>query len=297
MLNGMKRKAEDSSPKQPEKLVKPNPTSASTNRVPHRPAAPPLNAPKPSNEKILSVPRPKLDVTAGGVPTRPGSAPTTPTTSTPKAPPKGSYADLMARAKQAQTEKAQTSQVGMIKHQPTQREKVSKVAERRRQEDEKAKAAKGKSAAGLPAPGGKPEFKSRSVSPAKKTDQPKVPKAPRPPLHAPPSSSYKGTLGKVSSRAAKPPPKRSARYDDYLGTDEEDASDDAGGYGADEVDDCGSEASSDMEAGAFDLDEEENKALKYAKEEDAREAALENQLKREKEERRKRLMGLANKRK
>jgi len=202
----------------------------------------------------------------------------------------------MARAKQAQDEKAQQSQVGMIKHQPTQREKISKVAERRRQEEEKAKVIKDKTT-GRPTPNGRPQIKSRSASPAKKTDLPKNPRAPRPPLHAPPSSSYKGTMGKPPSRPSKPPLGRRQKYDDYLGTDEEDASDDMGGYGEDEPEDYGSDASSDMEAGAFDLDEEESRALRAAKEEDAKELALENQLKREKEERRKRLMAMANKRK
>ena len=56
-----------------------------------------------------------------------------------------------------------------------------------------------------------------------------------------------------------------------------------------------SDASSDMEAGAFDIDEEERVALQKAKEDDARELALENKLKREKEERRKRLQALADK--
>jgi hypothetical protein len=169
------------------------------------------------------------------------------------------------------------------------------MAERRRQEEEKAKATKEKSGGMRPAPGGKQQVKSRSVSPAKRTDQPRVPKAPRPPLHAPPSSSYKGTMGITSGRAAKPPPKQK-RYDEYLGTDEDDVSDDMGGYGEDEEDDYASDVSSDMEAGLDDLDAEEQRALKAAKEEDARELALENQLKREKEEKRKRLMALADKR-
>jgi hypothetical protein len=202
----------------------------------------------------------------------------------------------MARAKQAQTEKAQQSQVGTIKHQPTHKEKISKVAERRRQEEVKAKAAKEKSNNARPAPGARPQIKSRSVSPAKKTDQPKVPKAPRPPLHAPQSSSYKGTMGLSVGRATKPLPKRK-KYDEYLGTDEEDVSDDMDGYGEDEEDDYGSDASSDMEAGLDDMDAEEQRALRYAKEEDAREQALENRLKREKEERKMALQALSDKRK
>ena len=169
------------------------------------------------------------------------------------------------------------------------------MAERKRQEEGKAKAAKEKSSSIRPAPGGKQHVKSRSVSPSKKTDQPKVPKAARPPLHAPPSSSYKGTMGLSASRPAKPLPKRK-KYDEYLGTDEEDVSDDMDGYGEDEEDDHGSEASSDMEAGLDDMDAEEQRALRAAKEEDARELALENRLKREKEERRRALQSLAEKR-
>ncbi|EXJ57164.1 hypothetical protein A1O7_07510 [Cladophialophora yegresii CBS 114405] len=295
-LNGVKRKAEDGPPKLPEKLIKPNPNSTTTNRITHRPAAPPLNAPKAANEKSeknLAAPRPKLNTTTD-LPARAAVVSTASPTTAAKGPAKGSYAELMARAKQAQTEKAQQSQVGMIKHQPTHRERVSKAMERRRQEEEKAKASKEKPRGTRPAPG-KQQVKSRSVSPAKRTDQPRVPKAPRPPLHAPPSSSYKGTMGITSGRTAKPPPKR-RKYDEYLGTDEEDESDDMGGYGEGEEDDYGSDASSDMEAGLDDLDAEEQRALKAAKEEDARELALENQLKREKEEKRKRLMALADKR-
>src|SRR6201999_282952 len=99
-------------------------------------------------------------------------------------------------------------------------------------------------------------------------------------------SSYKGTMGLSAGRATKPLPKRK-KYDEYLGTDEEDVSDDMDGYGEDEEDDYGSDASSDMEAGLDDMDAEEQRALRYAKEEDAREQALENRLKREKEVKRK----------
>ena len=200
----------------------------------------------------------------------------------------------MARAKQAQEMKAQ-NQVGLIKHQATNRERPSKLAERRRQDEEKEKAKASKEKATSRSTAAGKRDKSRSASPAKKTDQPRIPKVARPPLHAP-ASSYKGTMGIVSSRPKQQARKKQRHYDEYLGTDEEDVSD-VGDYGEGDEDDYGSDASSDMEAGAFDIDEEESKALKAAREDDAKELALENQLKREKEERRKRLMGLANKRK
>ncbi|KIX01781.1 uncharacterized protein Z518_09508 [Rhinocladiella mackenziei CBS 650.93] len=289
-LNGTKRKAEDDVTKLPEKLSKPNTVHGLTSSVHKRTAAPPLNAPKPSNEKTPTVPRPKPETT-GSISKDGSTPPVTPTTTTVKVPVKGSYADIMARAKQAQETKAQ-NQIGMIKHQATNREKVSKFAERRRHEEEKAKAAKEKSSGRTLT--GKHD-NSRSVSPAKKTDQPRVPKVARPPLHAP-ASTYKGTMGTVSNRSKQQIRRKKSRYDEYLDTDEEDVSD-MDGDGEDEEEDYGSDASSVMEAGAFELDEEERLALKTAKEEDARELALENQLKREKEERRKKLLDLANKRK
>ncbi|EXJ88172.1 hypothetical protein A1O1_05100 [Capronia coronata CBS 617.96] len=287
-LNGTKRKAEDEHSKPPAKVIRPNPAPGLTSTVSKRPAAPPLNAPKSSNDKAVLVPKPKLE--PNGTASKAGStSPSISATAAPKAPPKGSYADIMARAKQAQETKAQ-SQIGLIKHQATNRERVSKVAERRRQEEEKAKAAKA-------TPGARPALgkqgMSRSASPAKKTDQPRVPKAPRPPLHAP--ASYKGTIGTAATRPRQQDRRRRNKYDEYLGTDEEDASE--GSYGRGEEDDYESDASSVMEAGAFEVDEEEQRALRAAREEDARELALEAQLKREKEERRRRLMNLASKRK
>ncbi|EXJ86970.1 hypothetical protein A1O3_03924 [Capronia epimyces CBS 606.96] len=287
-LNGSKRRAEDEPPKATYKIIRPNPTPGLTSSVSKRTSAP-LNAPKPAGDKHASVARPKLETSVSASRTA-SASPTTPATAVSKAPPKGSYADIMARAKQAQEMKAH-SQIGLIKHQATNRERVSKVAERRRQEEEKTKAAKDKSGA-RPVAG--KLGKSRSASPAKKSDQPRVPKAPRPPLHAP--ASYKGTIGTASTREKQQSQRRRKQYDEYLGTDEEDASDDVG-YGQDEEDDYGSDASSVMEAGAFEVDEEEQRALRAAKEEDAKELALEAQLKREKEERRRKLMILASKRK
>lgn len=199
----------------------------------------------------------------------------------------------MARAKQAQEQRTQ-SKVGLIKHQATSKEKVSKLAERRREEQEKLKSDKPKGAQKI-VPGDKTK-KSRTASPTK-ADQPRVPKAPRPPLHAPPSS-YKGTMGTAANKSRDSGAGRAAkrgRYDEYLGTDEEEDDemedyDDDDGYG------YGSDASSDMEAGIDDVEREEALALRAAKEDDARELALEAKLKREKEERRRRLEMAASKR-
>jgi len=199
----------------------------------------------------------------------------------------------MARARLAQEQKGQ-NQVGMIMHQAASKEKMSKLAAKRREEEEKAKHGKTKAAKHSVDNG---RIRKRNTSPGKKPKEARTIKPPRPPLAAP-TSTYKGTMGQPAQR---PPAsaqsrgkdgRRSSKYDEYLGTDEEDEVDD------DEIEDeigYGSDASSNMEAGAFDIDEEERVALQKAKEDDARELALENKLKREKEERRKRLQALADK--
>jgi hypothetical protein len=56
-----------------------------------------------------------------------------------------------------------------------------------------------------------------------------------------------------------------------------------------EEDDYASDASSDMEGGIWDVEQEEQLALKAAKQEDAEALAEEQRLKREKEARRKKL--------
>ncbi|RMZ89029.1 hypothetical protein DV736_g3740, partial [Chaetothyriales sp. CBS 134916] len=125
-----------------------------------------------------------------------------------KPPQRGSYAEMMARAKQSAEQHAQ-SQVGTIKHQETKKEKMSRLAEKRKTGHDR----------------------SKQLKPAvtlKKEDR---------------------AVNRV------------------------------------------------MEAGFDDMEGEEEYALKAAKEDDARELAYENQLKREKEERRKKLLGLAKKQK
>ena len=99
-------------------------------------------------------------------------------------------------------------------------------------------------------------------------------------------------MGTSSKRPPEGRGQKKSRRDEYLGTDEEDDSEvddydmDDDGYGY-------SDESSDMEAGLDDIDMEEQKALRAAKEDDAKELAYETQLKREKEERKRRLQAMA----
>lgn len=208
-----------------------------------------------------------------------------------KAPPKGSFAALMAEAKAAQERKAQ-SQVGLIKHQPTQKEKLSRSERKKREEEEKAMKAK---------LGKQPQHNSKVEKKAQLKPKQRVESSYKGTAKpAAPVSSYKGTAGlpskhkPFSADARNRAGKQSSRYDEYLGTDEEDEPE---GSEVDEGDDgYGSDATSDMEAGVFDVEEEESRALQEAKVDDARELALENKLKREKEERKRKLEALAKKR-
>lgn len=181
----------------------------------------------------------------------------------------------MARAK-AQDPKQKT---GVITHtKSTPKEKLSKRAGQKKADEEKLR--KEKSGNG----GVRKPDSRRGESPLKKgVQEGRVTKAPAKP-------SYKGTMGSSTGRDH-PRKEAKGRYDEYLGTDEEDNSDVA----ADDDDEGGYE-SSDMEGGFDELEVEEQTASRQAKVDDARELALENQLKREKEERRRRLMNLANKR-
>lgn len=181
----------------------------------------------------------------------------------------------MARAK-AQDPK---QKIGVITHtKSAPKEKLSKRAEQKKAEGEKLR--KEKSGNG----GVRKPDSRRSASPAKKgVQEGRVSKAPAKP-------SYKGTMG-ISTGRDQPRKEAKQRYDEYLGTDEEDNSDIV-----EDVDDEGGYESSDMEGGFDELEVEEQTAARQAKADDARELAIENQLKREKEERRRRLMNLANKR-
>ncbi|KAH3909114.1 hypothetical protein HBH56_168310 [Parastagonospora nodorum] len=103
------------------------------------------------------------------------------------------------------------------------------------------------------------------------------------PTSAPASTSRNGT----PAARSKPQPAK-GRYDGYADWSDLDDMDD-------EEEDYASDGSSDMEGGVWDLQEEEQMALKVAKKEDAEALAEENRLKREKEERKRRLAALEKK--
>jgi len=100
------------------------------------------------------------------------------------------------------------------------------------------------------------------------------------PSSAPASTSRNGT----PAARSKPKPAQ-GRLDGYADWSDLDAEED-------EEDDYASDASSDMEGGMWDVEKEEQMALRAAKQEDAEALAEENRLK---EEKRRKLMALANK--
>lgn len=252
-----------------------------------------------SKTPVSQAAKTKLSNTNGAstTPKKPSAAPSNPPS---KPPLKGSYADMMRLAKEAQ-QKA-PMQVGMIKHQSVPKQKLSK-AERKKQAlemKEKQRDAKlgKKPSATTPSAtqkGGAPGLikkREREESSYKGTARPTA---------TPAAPAYKGTAGLASrgregSATTAPRDKaRSrqapARRDDYLGTDEEDEGE---GY-YDDYDDGYSDESSDMEAGIVDVEEEEQGALQWAKREDEMELKAEMAAKKEKLERKKRLAELAAK--
>ena len=272
--SALKRKASGNGTMNNGKLARPN-GGGDVRDASRKAAAPPLHGP------MAQAADPRVATTKKeGSGSRPSSS--NGPVSRPTAPTKGSYAELMARAKETAEQRAQ-SQIGVIKHEERRQGKMSKLAARRRMEQDKAKGVRPVSSDKSKAQG-RPR---RSTSPAKKVEDRKPTSG-----IAPLKPSYKGTMGTSSTRSKhnQGHSERKTRYDEYLATDEEDASDiveDEGDYGSD--------ASSDMEAGLNDLDLEEQRALREAKQDDAREAAIENKLKREKEERRQKLMAMAKK--
>ncbi|KAF1932328.1 uncharacterized protein M421DRAFT_417054 [Didymella exigua CBS 183.55] len=265
------------------------PGQPATTTVPYRGTAAPSSA-KPINAlaKKPTVSASTVALPRKATPPAPKPAPAT-LTSAPAAPaskPKG-YLALLQKAKEKDLTKPAAPPVTVAKGLiPTKKERLALKAE--------ATAAKGKK------PGIIPTAKGADV----KIDASKVQRraadigyqgTARPAKTAAPIA-YKGTArpqtaAASSSRggtpAAKPKPKQEkGRYDGYADWSDLD------GLEEDE-DDYASDASSDMEGGIWDVEKEEREALKFAKKEDAEALAEEMRLKREKEEKKRKLVALS----
>ncbi|KAF2099684.1 hypothetical protein NA57DRAFT_75187 [Rhizodiscina lignyota] len=289
-----KRKAEGDtglvSNKAPRKEV-PSATARSASITAPKPA---VNPPPPLTG-YQGTARPIISVTTASKPTqstsKPLNGPLSASAASAAAPKKGSFAEILARAQAAQKS---APAIGNIKHKPTEKmtrkERLLKEAEERRTKKLEARGARlGKA--------------RRSVSPEKgKATLGVTQKPKREPVDlgykgtarpAASTTAYKGTMrpsgtasrGSASRSPAPPKPKEKIRMAGYASYSEHEDSDDE--MHSDDWDDL-----SDMEAGAFDLEEEEMRSLRQARKDDIEEQKLENELKRKKLERK----GLSSKR-
>jgi protein SPT2 len=234
------------------------------------------------------------------------ATPTTPVAPSPAAAPpkKGSYAEILARGKAAA--QVVKPNIGTIKHKPT--EKLSRRERLALQEVTK----KGKSKS-APIRDKKPEDRikagerSRTGSSEPTSRKPgEPPKEKRKPLVL----DYQGTMRRPASaeppyrgtmNLARPNQPRKPSANDIRGRGNAPGSRDQkepryASYSddePDEEDDYASDASSDMEADAFEVDREEELALRAARAEDAKAAAEEAEHRRKKDERKKMLAKMA----
>ncbi|KAL4777742.1 hypothetical protein BDW60DRAFT_173894 [Aspergillus nidulans var. acristatus] len=276
LQTGTKRKAEEPLPR----------TQKPGSQIPARPAAAKTaNAPAPSNQRPAATSKDMKPPTSNNAPA---------TRKTPPAPskpaPKGSFADIMAQAKAAQQNAP--AQIGMFKHQPVPKEKLSRMERKKRMMEAQAKERESKLAkkAGAASSVSATKLGSAKLSLKREQEGPTYKGTARPTSTEP---VYRGTANLPSRNGVRRGQFRSnkrSRMDDYLGTDEEDEGD----Y-ADDYDDYYSE-SSDMEAGIDDVEAEEAAALAAARREDEEDMRAEAAAKKEKMERRKKLAMLASKR-
>ena len=288
---GVKRKAEDDLAAAKNKFQK----NGSANGLPTRVVRPTVTATLssgiPPGQSSSLGPKPQISQSAGRNAATVSTAPQTSANmvdAASKGPKKGSYAEIMARAKATQSK---PPAIGVISHKPKEQaaltyKKALKMKQRALKDKKLGiKAEKRPSSSGSmsssPAPGNA-EAKKAIQPGYKGTAKPKV------------EPTYKGTMKPGSSAEPKAKPRNRAgdtskvRYDEYAATDEDDLDDV-------EEDDYGSDESDDMEAGFSDVEQEESAASKAARKEDEEEAKLEAKLKSEKEERKRRLAMMAKK--
>ncbi|RDW60187.1 hypothetical protein BP5796_11793 [Coleophoma crateriformis] len=291
-----KRKA-DNDLRQPVDKVQKMPTpAANSSRPMSQPRPPTLNT---------SMDRMKIGMNGRNSGSAQAAAPksaTPPVSATaPKAPPKkGSFAEILARGKAAQ---ATLGPVGKIQH-----KKIEKRPTKKEMEDAKAQQAKnvrrgverngvnGKSSKPGQGPSRDPREGTKKVDPE---PEKKVKKA------ATATTGYAGTArpkpgssqSRPSPRYGREEPRRNGSGSGYGGTSKRYTyvSDDEDDEDMEEEEDYASDVSSDMEAAAFEVDEEEELAARIARKEDAEALAEENRLKREKAERKRRLEAMARK--
>ncbi|KAF2836241.1 hypothetical protein M501DRAFT_987415 [Patellaria atrata CBS 101060] len=285
---GITRKPISSGPPTPTAVAKPS-VSQSGNQMPYRGT---VGGPS-------STPKPAVKASSNGVVASSTSKATTnnATQSVSAPAPKKGYLAILARANQSSTKQVP---VGTIVHKPV--EKVSKK-ERLGLQAEAAKAGfpvgKDKKAPLNNRPSTSSGATFKSIAPIKEKKKPVELEYKGTMRKTPTESAYKGTINRApvsksgigqsriqatgSGRGL--PASKKPRMAGYASYSEEDLDD--------EEDDYASDGSSAMEAGAFDLDEEEQFSLAVARKEDEEALKEETAHQREKAARKKRLAEMA----
>lgn len=217
--------------------------------------------------------------------TIPAKSAALPSPGAPAQPAKKGYAAMLQKAKERQQIKPPTPQ---IKHEPT------KILTKKEREALRAQAKGKKPLSNVQAPTKNNDAKTKILEKTKPTGYQGTAR----PIKKPAESGYKGTArpssvtpgnagksgGPSATRAKSQQPRR--RDDGYANwSDLDDMDDDEEGYGSEDL--------SDMEGGIWDVEQEEQLALKAARMEDAEALAEENEHRRQKEERKRKLMSLA----
>ncbi|KAL1651238.1 hypothetical protein SLS58_000577 [Diplodia intermedia] len=278
-------------------VVKPA-APASSSSMPYRGTAQPSGSTitrKPSTYASVAKSGPSATTIAKPAPkpvTKPSPAVTTVQAAAGPAPKKGSYQEILARAKAAQQEKPP---VGAIKHKPL--EKLTKKEKLALHEKNKQAAAAAKDPKLALKQGLKPGLKGPAKGVDAKAGEPAKEKKKAPDL------GYQGTMRGAMRPAAKEPAYQGTMHKGAAavrrpGLDRGDRSR-SGSLGPrppvekryryveddEEEEDYESEGSSDMEAGIFDVDQEEQMSLRVARKEDEEALREEEALKRKKLER------------
>ncbi|ELR03338.1 hypothetical protein VC83_08615 [Pseudogymnoascus destructans] len=217
----------------------------------------------------------------------PGSAPSQ--ISRAKVPKKGSFAEIMARAKAAQTN---MTQVGKIQH-----KRIEKGPTKREREEMKStsKGATGKAKRKGPTPPLRDGRNcARENGRGSRTTSAEAEKRPKKAAAA--TTGYTGTARPNLAAAKKPQPSYGSSGRDRDRPSPGPSRPQYTYAASEDEEDYESDVSSDMEAAAYEVDEEEERAARYARKEDALALAEENRLKMEKEEKRKKLAAMARNR-
>jgi protein SPT2 len=285
----LKRKADSDLPRRSDKSSRHDPSAAapprvitSAQKVPVTTAATPKpGRPLPSLSSASKTPvsRPSS--------TLPNSEPSK--VSAVKIPKKGSFAEIMARAKAAQTTMAQ---VGKIQH-----KRIEKGPSKREREEMKSinRDASGKAKRKGPTPPLRDGRNgARENGRGSRTTSVEAEKKPKKAAAA--TTGYTGTARPNPATVKKPQPQSygsSSRERDRPGPGPSRQRYTYAASEDDEEEDYESDVSSDMEAAVFEVDEEEERAARLARKEDALALAEENRLKMEKEEKRRKLAAMA----